>query len=159
HGLREHGRGVTHGTAGMRAAADLHHVGVAEDDVDALDRHVDEVGDDLGEARLVALAARLGADHHVDAALRTYADACLLVGRADRGLHVVGEAAAEQPAALAGLALALSKAVPVGDRHRPLHVVLVAAAVVIHADRVAVGHRLRPNQVAAPELHAIDAEL
>ena len=51
----------------MRAAADPHHVGVAEDDLHALDRHAQQVGDDLREARLVALAARLRADDDVDA--------------------------------------------------------------------------------------------
>ena len=78
-GLGEHGRGVAHRAAGMRAAADLHHVGVAEDDLHRFDRHVQEVGDDLREARLVALAARLRADHDVDTALRPHRDARLLV--------------------------------------------------------------------------------
>ena len=39
-GLGDHGRGMAHGAAGMRAAADLHHIGVAEDDAcTRLDRH------------------------------------------------------------------------------------------------------------------------
>ena len=92
----------------MRAAADLHHVGVAEDDLHLLDRHVEQVGHDLREARLVPLPARLGADHHVDAALRAHVDLRLLLGRADRGLDVVGEPEAEQLAALLGLAAALA---------------------------------------------------
>ena len=62
--------GVAHRAAGVRAAADADDVGVADDDVDRLDRHRDQVGDHLREARLVALAARLRADHHVDAAVR-----------------------------------------------------------------------------------------
>ena len=114
--------------------------------------------DDLGEARLVALAARLRADHDVDAALRPHRDPRLLVGRADRGFDVVGEPEAEQLAALRRLALALLEALPVGDLHRPVHVLLVAAAVVEHADRVAVRHRFGRDQVLAPQLDAVDAE-
>ena len=68
-GLGEHRRGVPHRAAGMGPAADPHHVGVAEDDVDLLDRHGEQIGYHLGEARLMALPGRLGADHHIDAAL------------------------------------------------------------------------------------------
>ena len=53
----------------MRAAAGADDVGVADDDVDGLERHRDQVGDHLGEAGLVALAARLGADDDIDTAL------------------------------------------------------------------------------------------
>ena len=53
----------------MRAAADADDVGVAHDDVDGLDRHREQIGRHLREARLVALAARLRADHDVDAAV------------------------------------------------------------------------------------------
>ena len=64
----------------MRAAADLHHVGVAENDVHALDRNMQQVGDHLRKARLVALAARLRADDHIDVpfAARTLMRACSL---------------------------------------------------------------------------------
>ena len=64
----------------MRAAADADDVGVADDDVDGLDRQVQQVGDHLREAGLVALAARLRADHHVDAALRLHRDLGALLG-------------------------------------------------------------------------------
>src|SRR5262245_36531007 len=90
---------MAHGAARMRAAADLHHVGVAEDDVHALDRHMKQVGYDLRKTRLVALAARLRADDDVHASLRPHGDARLLVGRADRGFDVVREPAAEKLAA------------------------------------------------------------
>ena len=61
--------GVAHRAAGMRAAADADDVGVAEHDGHLVDRHLDEVGHHLGEAGLVALAARLGADDDIDARL------------------------------------------------------------------------------------------
>ena len=49
----------------MRAAADLHDVGVADDDVDDVHRHAEKIGHHLREARLVALSARLRADDDV----------------------------------------------------------------------------------------------
>src|SRR5262249_61551334 len=124
---------MTHGTARMRSAAHLHHVRVAEDDLHALERDVEKVGHDLRKTRLVALAAWLGADDDVHAALRAHGDPRLLVGGADRGLDVIGKAAAEQLAALCGLAPALLEALPVGDLHRPFHSFPVASAVVSHA--------------------------
>ncbi len=138
--------GVAHRAAGVRAAADLHDVGVAEDDLHGLDRHVQQVRDHLREARLVALAARLRADHHIDAALGPHVDAGLFVRRADRRLDVVGKAAPQELAAPGGVALALREALPVGDLHRPVHVLGVAAAVVQHADGVAVRHGLRRDR-------------
>ncbi len=64
--LGEHGRGMAHRAAGMRAAADAHHVGVAENDAHAVSRHVKQVGDHLGETGFVALPGRLRADDHID---------------------------------------------------------------------------------------------
>ena len=49
----------------------------------------EQVGGDLREAGLVALAARLRADHHADAAFRLHRDLGALARRADRGLDVV----------------------------------------------------------------------
>jgi hypothetical protein len=57
---------------------------------------------------------------------------------ADRGLDVVGEAAAEQFAARLGFPGPLLEAVPVGDFERALHVPVVFAAVVNLADRIGV---------------------
>ena len=142
----------------MRAAAHLHHVGVAENDLHGLHRHVQQIGHDLGEAGLVALAARLRADHDIDASLRPHGDPRLLVGRADRGLDIVRKAAPEQLAAFGRRAPALLEPFPVGDVHRPVHVLLVAPAVVVHADGVAVRHRFGTDQVLAPQLDAVDAE-
>ena len=119
----------------------------------------EQVGRDLREARLVALAARLRADHDVDPAFRLHRDLGALPRRADRGLDVVGDAEAEQLAALLRLALALLEAVPVGDPHGEVHVGLVGAAVVEHADGVAVRHLLRRHEILAAQLDAVDAEL
>ncbi len=60
--------------------------------------------------------------------------------------------------ALFGLAPARLEAVPIGDAHGEVHVLLVAAAVVGHADRVAVGHGFRPHQIAAAQADAVDGE-
>ena len=124
----------------------------------ALERHLQQVRHDLRETRLMALPGRLGADDDVDAALGLDGDAGLFLGRADRGLDVIGEAEAEQLAALLGLAPARLEAVPVGDAHGEVHVLLVAPAVVGHADGVAVGHGFRPHQIAAAQADAVDGE-
>ena len=80
----------------MAAAAGAHHVGVAHDNAHGLDRYMEQVRHDLREAGLVALPGRLGADDDVDAAFRLDRDAGLFLGRADRGLDVIGESEAEQ---------------------------------------------------------------
>src|SRR5215467_13474465 len=141
----------------MRAAALPHHVGVAEDDAHALHRHAQKIGYDLPEPRLVAFAARLRADADVHASLRAHADARLLVGHADRGFDVVRKPAAEELAPFRGRAATRIETFPVGDIHRPVHVLLVAPAVVGHADGVAVRHRSRIDEVLAAKLDAIDA--
>ena len=90
--------------------------------------------------------------------LRLHLDARLLARRADRGFDVIGEPKAEQFAALLGFTAARRKSLPVGDLHRPVHVLLVAAGIVEHADGVAVRHCVRAHQIAAPQLDAVDAE-
>ena len=61
--------GDPHRAAGMRAAAGAHPVGVVGDEIDAVERHAEPFGQELGEAGLVALAAVHGAQHQLDAAL------------------------------------------------------------------------------------------
>src|SRR5262249_56269663 len=107
----------------------------------------------------MALAARLRADDDVDASLRAHADPRLLVGRADRGFDVVRKPAAEELAPFRGRAAARIETFPIGDVHRPVHVLLVAPAVVRHADGVAVGHRFGTDEILAAKLDAVDAEL
>ena len=89
-GHRDHRRGMAHRAAGMRAAADADDVGVAHDDVDALDRHAKQLRRYLGEAGLVPLPGRLRADHDIDPALG-HRDLGALARRADRGFDVIGE--------------------------------------------------------------------
>ena len=94
-----------------------------------------------------------------DPLLRLHRDARLLARRADRGFDVVRQSEAEQLAAPFGLAAARRKSLPIGDIHRPIHVLFVAAAVIEHADGIAVRHGFRPHQVFAPQRDAVDAEL
>ena len=103
------------------------------------------------------LAARLRADDDVNAS-RPHGDPRLLVGCANRGFDVVRQPPAEQLAAFCSRAPAPLETAPVGDLHRPVHVFLVAAAVVSHAHGVAVRHRFRANEILAPQFDAIDAE-
>ena len=149
---------MAHGTARMRAAAGAHHVGVTHDNAHAFDRHLQQIRHHLREAGLVALPGRLRADDDVDAALGLDGDAGLFLGRADRGLDIIGEAEPQQSAALFRRAPARLEAVPVGDAHGEVHILLVAPAVVGHADGIAVRHRLRPHQVAAAQADAVDVE-
>ena len=111
----------------------------------ALDRHVKQIGDHLGEARLVALPARLRADDDIDAAAPgSHRDLRLLA--AARRSRIRHNWRARGPSSLPralGLAAPRRESLPVGDVHRPVHVLFVVAAVVEHADRVAIRHRLR----------------
>src|SRR6516162_3007653 len=107
----------------------------------------------------MALAARLRADDDIHASLRAHADPRLLVGRADRGFDVVRKPAAEELASFRGRAAARIETLPIGDVHRPVHVLLVAPAVVGHADGVAVGHRFGTDEILAAKRDAVDAEL
>ncbi len=107
----------------------------------------------------MALAARLSADHNLHASLRPHRDPRLLVGRADRGFDIARKSASEQLSPFCRRAAALFETAPLGDGHRPIHILLVAPAVVDHTHCVAVRHRFRANEVLAPQLDAIDAEL
>ncbi len=101
-----------HGAVGMGAAARRQNRAVAAQEIDRLRRHPEAVGHHLPEAGLVALPARLRADEQIDAVgldLHRHA----LVRHADRGLEIVDDADAEQPAAPLRLPAAGGKAVPV----------------------------------------------
>ena len=86
----------------MRAAAGLYDVGVAQDNLHGFNWHGDQVSDHLRKAGFVALSSRLGADNHLDAAIRTHVDARLLFGCTDRGFNIVGQTEAQKLAALLG---------------------------------------------------------
>src|SRR5207253_7140756 len=96
---REHGGGVAHRASRVRAAARAHHIGIAGNDAHALDRDAEELSNDLREAGLMPLAARLRADHHAHAALGKHGDLGALLRRADRRLDVARKADAEPAAA------------------------------------------------------------
>ena len=155
---------MAHRASRMRPAADFHHRGIAVDDVHALVGNVKQIGHHLGEARLVALPVRLRADHGIDAGrpgriLRPHLELRLLLRRSDRRLDIIGEPPAKQLAAALGFAAPRRKSLPVGDFHRPVHVLFVMPAVVEHSDRVAIGHRLRRYEVLTTQRDAVDAEL
>ncbi len=82
-GLGEHSRSMAHRAAGMRPAANLHDGGIAVNDFDLFIGDVEQIGDHLREAGLVALPVRLRADHSIDNAVRTHLDLRLLLRRPD----------------------------------------------------------------------------
>ena len=81
----------------VSAHAELHLVGVAEDDVDVLERHAEPLGDDLSEGRLVSLAVIVRADQHRDLAGRMNANRRALVKAAARA-EAPGEAGRREAA-------------------------------------------------------------
>ena len=94
--------------------------------VHALDWNMQQIGNHLRKARLVALTAWLRTDDRIDAPLRSHADARLLMGSADRGIP--RSWLARWPSSLPRSAAARRRAAnefPVGDHHRPIHVLRV----------------------------------
>ena len=73
--------------------------GVALDEAKRRDRQSEEIGGDLREAGLMALAVRLRAEHQRDTAAGLEADLCALAWRAARGSEKTDDAEAPQPAA------------------------------------------------------------
>ena len=150
---------MAHRATRVRAAARAHHVGVADNHGHAFHRHGEELSDHLSEAGLMPLAARLGADHHAHAALGKHGDLGALLRRADRRFDVARKAEAEPPAAPERGVAARRESRPVGKAHGEIQVRLVGAAVVSHADGVAIGHGLRRHEILPPQFDAIEAEL
>ena len=73
--------------------------GVVGDIVDAVERHAEPFGDELREARLMALAGGHGAHHQLDPAFGKDGDLGALARRAAGDLDIIGDADAAQPAA------------------------------------------------------------
>ena len=134
-------------------------VGIALHDPDLLERHAEPLVQDLGVGGLVALAVRLGADRDADAAVVLEADRGELELIAHRRFDVVAHADAAPEAAPRRLRPALPDAPPVGDRHRLVHDPGELARIIGLAGRRAERHRARVDQVAAPELGRVDADL
>ncbi len=86
----------------MRAAPHLDPTGVSGHQPDRRHLHLQGVGDDLDEGRLMALARRLGAGQHLHGAILRNRDRQTLTHRANGRFHIVGDAdAAKLPARLA----------------------------------------------------------
>ena len=159
---RRHGHhrgGVTHGTARVRPPADADQVGVAHDDADHRDRHVEQVRDHLGEAGFMALAAGLGADDHLHHPFGLDGDLGALLGRPGRRFDVVRQPQAQQPTLGRRRLAAGLETVPIGQPHGEIHIGLVGAAVVARVHGVAIGHGVGRDQVLAAQLDAVEAEL
>ena len=146
-----------HRAAGMGAAADRDDIGVALDQVDAIERHAEPFRDALREAGAMALAARQRADRHVDAAFRRDRHLAPLARRPGGELDVIGERDAAALAAARGRRAPLREAVPVRARERRVHDPRVVPAVVGDAQRVGVGQRVGADQVAPPQRDAVEA--
>ena len=147
---RRHADGA--GARPIGAHAHLHLVGVAMDDVDAVDGHAEPVGDELRECGLVALAMTMRTGHHLDGAdridahLRRFPQADAGAERANRrrrrdaaGLDITAHADAAFLAASLRLRAAGGEAGPVGGVHRRVQRGLVVAGVVVHDHRRLVG--------------------
>src|SRR5579864_8151016 len=114
----------------MGAAADSDAIGIAGDHADAIERHAEPFGDQLGEAGFVALALRGDADHQFDDAVGLDHNLGLFARHAGRDIDVIGDADAAAFAALFRFAAALRKAGPVAEFERRLHGAELIAAVV-----------------------------
>ena len=90
---------------------------------------------------------------------RVEADFGGLDGRIGGLLDGVGEADAAQHAALGRLLAPRLEALPVGELHGAVHVLLEAPAVVGEGERRLVGHGLRRDGVAPAQLRRIDLHL
>ena len=143
--------------AGAETGGDL--VGVALQDVDALRRHTELLGDELRVSRLVALPARLGADQDRNVAVGIEPHLGGLLSHRAADLYIGGETDAAHEALLLRRLGALGKFLPVGDFHRALHMRGEVAGIVDLSGRGLVGHRLRRNEVLAPDRVRRHAEL
>ena len=136
-------------TAGAETGGDA--VGVALQDVDALGRKPELLGDQLRVGGLVALPARLGADQDGDVAVGVERHVGGLVAHGAAHLDIGRKPDAAHQALLLGGLGALGKFLPVGDFHRPLHVRGEVAGIVDLAGRGLVGHRARRDEILAPD--------
>jgi hypothetical protein len=123
----------------MRAAARAYPSSVVRDVSDAFERHAEPFGDELGKARFVPLPRGHRAHNQLDPALRKHCDLGTLARRAAGDLDIIGDADATQLAAFPCFGAPGRKSIPIGERHRRVHTVFVATAVVGDAKRIGVG--------------------
>ena len=81
----------------MRAGAERYAISVASDELDGLRPHPEPLAQQLRKARLVALAARQGADDHLDDAFRAHRNLRAFLRRAALRLDIGAESNAANP--------------------------------------------------------------
>ena len=133
-------------------------IGVVGDVDDAVERHAEPFGDELGEARLMALSGRHRAHDQLDLAFGKHGDLGALARRAGGDLDIIGDADAAQLAAASRFRAAGGKAAPIGERQRRVHRLLVSAAVVGDAERVGVGLRRGRDHVPPAQRRRVEPE-
>src|SRR5262247_4416313 len=119
-----------------RPAAVWHQVRVSGDELHVPVLDAKPLGDELGEAGLVALAGGQRAEDHVDSALRPHGDLRALARIAGVQLDVVREADAAVPSAAARLGAPELESLPVRQLDQPIQGGGIVAAVVDEPDRV-----------------------
>ncbi len=156
----DHGRAARHHRARPAgAAADEQGIAVALQQPDAVEGDAEPVDQDLSQGRGMALAVVERAGDHRQRAVRLEADAAHFLRRRRRHFEIAADAAAAQLAVRAALLLTLRKALPIGERQRLVEHGREFAAVIAHARRRLVGHRVRADVVAPPKLDTVDAHL
>ena len=88
-----------------------------------------------------------------------HGDLGALARRAGRSIDIIGDADAAALAALARLGAPRRETCPVAELERPLHDLVIGAAVVDHAERVGVRQLGFGHQVAAAQFDAVEAAL
>src|ERR1700719_5278527 len=107
-----------HAAAGVGAAADGDAIGIAGDEAHAVDRHAKPFDDQLGKARLVALALRGDADDQFDKTLGRNGNLGLFARHAGRDIDVIADADAAALAAFLGFGAAALESLPVAELER-----------------------------------------
>src|SRR5262249_8124732 len=151
--------GHAHGAAGMRAAADRNDVGVALHEADGLERYTEPFAHALSKARLVPLPARQRADRDLDLSARQHFHLRPFARIAHGELDVVRQPTPPQLAFRFRFSTPPAELLPLRHRHAPVHRLLVVAVVIGDAKRRAVRQLLGRDEIAPPDLDAVDAGL
>ncbi len=141
----------------MRAGADRHAVGIAGDEPHAIGPYREPFPEQLRKAGFVALAARQGADDHLDNTFRAHRNLGAFLRRAALRLDISAHPDAAPPAARLGFGAPRREPVPIGQRQCPVQHRMIFAAVIGHAERVLIGQRGGRDQVLAAQLYAVEA--
>src|SRR5690242_17532440 len=99
----------------MRAATELHELGVAREDTNFLERHAEPLGHELREARLVTLPRRDRPDDDIHASIRMHGHVRALARHTTRRVDVVRNADATALASRFRLGTTRRKARPVAE--------------------------------------------